>query len=161
MLSVARNITELNFIKIAILILCILSSFFSYYAYAGEGKSEKIPLEITSKSMVAEDNNTLITFKDSVVAKKGDITLYSDTLVVHYGKQRKVKKIIARGNVTLNQGDKEIKSENAEYFPDDEKVVFTGNPVFHENNNIVSGSKITYLITSEKSIVEDSRVILK
>jgi lipopolysaccharide export system protein LptA len=138
------------------IVLCL-----SYDVYAAEEKRERSPLEITSNSMTVEEKSNIITFIGSVIAKKDTITIYSDTMVVHYNQERKIKNVLASGNVRLLQDEKEIRSEKAEYIPDEEKVIFSGDPVFTERQNTVTGSMITYIIPSGKSIVENSKVILR
>jgi lipopolysaccharide transport protein LptA len=147
---------DLFTVVIVMSVLC-----FSYDMYAEEPNREKSPLEITSNSMTIEEKSNIITFIGSVVAKKDSITIYSDTMVVHYSQGKEIKNVLATGNVKLLQDEKEIRSDKAEYIPDEEKVVFSGDPVFTERQNIVTGSMITYIIPSGKSIVENSKVILR
>ncbi len=151
-----HNLPVLRNIIIAVFILCLASETFA----EGSNK-ENSPLEITSQSMTVEEKSNIITFNGSVVAKKDNITIYSDTMVVYYHQDRKIKNVLASGNVRLLQDQKEIRSEKAEYLPDEEKVIFTGDPVFTENKNTVTGSMIMYIIPSGKSIVENSKVILR
>ncbi len=126
-----------------------------------ENKGEESPLEITSSRMIAEDSSKTITFIGSVIAKKKDITLTCDTMIVHYKSERKIDNVVAEGNVKMVQENKNISSEKAEYYPDQDMVIFTGSPEFNENGNTIRGSKITYFISSQRSTVEDSKVILK
>ena len=151
-----KNLSTMLNIFIVVIFLCIASETF-----AEEPDKENSPLEITSESMTVEEKSKIITFIGSVVAKKDTLTIYSDRMVVYYRQDKKIKNVLASGNVRLLQDEKEIRSEKAEYLPDEEKVVFTGGPVFTENKNTVTGSMITYIIRSGKSIVENSRVILR
>lgn len=126
-----------------------------------EPGAAKAPLEITSKSMIAENKKNIITFEGSVIAKREDVTLSSERMVVQYDDDRKIQKIFAYEKVTLFQGDKEIQADNATYFASDETVVFTGNPVFKQGDNTVTGTKIVYFIAEERSMVENSKVLLR
>lgn len=155
-----RNLKRLKLSAVIVISALFIISLVNK-SYAAENTVNKIPIEITSESMIAEDRNNVITFNGSVKAKKENIIIYSDTLVVHYSEKRELKSIIASGNVKLVQEDREILSEKAEYSPADDTIVFTGNPEFRENGNTVKGSMITYIIPLEKSVVENSKVLLR
>ena len=152
---------KINLLALSNTIIAVFILFIAIETYAEESNKDDSPLEITSQSMTVEEKSNMITFNGSVVAKKDTITIYSDTMIVNYYQDKKIKNVLASGNVRLIQDQKEIRSEKAEYLPDKEKVIFTGNPVFTENKNIVTGSMITYIIPSGKSIVENSKVILR
>lgn len=146
--------------KMLVLVLFI-QLFGPAHLFSAGPEKDRTPIEITSLSMVAENKNNKITFTGSVVAQKNDITLYSDKMIVLYNGDQEIEEISAYGNVRLVRDDKEITADNAVYYTNDEKVIFTGRPVFREAHNIVSGTQITYFIPGERSIVENSRVILK
>ncbi len=152
---------KINLLALSNTIIAVFILFIAIETYAEESNKDDSPLEITSQSMTVEEKSNIITFNGSVVAKKDTITIYSDTMIVNYYQDKKIKNVMASGNVRLIQDQKEIRSEKAEYLPDEEKVIFTGNPVFTENKNTVTGSMITYIIPSGKSIVENSKVILR
>jgi len=151
----ARNKGVTGFVS-AVVLFC-----FALLVSADTGDRKEEPLRITSDSMVAEKGGETVIFRGNVVAVRGDVTLSSDVMTVHFEKEKEVKHITAEGRVRLLQGDKEIRAGHAEYFPGDEKVVFTDKPVFRDGKTRVSGSSITYFIKTEKSIVRDSTVILK
>lgn len=138
----------------------ILFILLSIFVHAQEPTQSGGPIEITAQSMVADNKSNSITFEGSVVARKDSVTMYADRMIVHYDDARKVQRIIAEHSVKLLQEEKEIRAESAVYNANDESVVFTGDPVFSEGPDTVMGSKITYFITDNRSIVENSRVIL-
>jgi lipopolysaccharide export system protein LptA len=116
---------------------------------------------ITSKRLLADSRANSALFEGSVVAKNSDMTLYSDKMTVYYSEAGDVEKIIAYGNVKLIKKEQVVTSEHAEYYAVEQKVVFTENPRAVEGGNVVTGSKMTYLLNEDRSIVEDSKVYLE
>ncbi len=119
------------------------------------------PVEITAERLTADNKAHTAVFEGSVVARQGEVTLYADWMKVFYSGSGDVREIRARGNVKLTKGGREITSEEAVYYRDEQKVVFSGNPVAAEGNGTISGSRMVYYLVDDRSVVEDSRVIIK
>ncbi len=119
------------------------------------------PVEITAERLTADNRAHTAVFEGSVVARQGEVTLYADWMKVFYSGSGDVREIRARGNVKLTKGGREITSEEAVYYRDEQKVVFSGNPVAAEGNGTISGSRMVYYLVDDRSVVEDSRVIIK
>jgi lipopolysaccharide export system protein LptA len=134
-------------------------------AWAGaEAPREKIrgPITVTSETLTADNKAHTALFEKNVVAKTTDMTIHADWMLVYYQEQGgDVTKIEAKGNVRVYREAKVITSKEAVYFADEEKVVFTGDPRAVDGENVVTGSKITYYTKDDRSLVENSRVILK
>ncbi len=123
--------------------------------------SDEGPVEITAEKLVADNRAHTAVFEGTVVARQGKITLYADWMKVFYSETGDVRKIEARGNVKLIKGAREITSGEAVYYRELQKIVFTGNPVATEGNSTISGDRMVYYITNDRSVVENSRVIIK
>ncbi|MBI4684067.1 MAG: hypothetical protein HY755_02590 [Nitrospirae bacterium] len=120
------------------------------------------PIVITSETLSADNKARTALFEGSVVAKSESMTLYSDRMLVYYAEQTgNVTKIDAEGRVKLVKKDLVVTSKAAQYFADEEKMIFTGEPRAVEKGNVVTGTKMTYLMREDRSIVEDSRVLLE
>ena len=134
-------------------------------AWAGaEEHKEKVkgPITVTSETLTADNKEHTALFEKNVVAKTTDMTIHSDWMLVYYNEQGgDVTKIEAKGNVKVYREGKVITSKEATYFASEEKVVFTGSPRAIDGENVVTGSKITYFTKDDRSIVENSKVILK
>jgi lipopolysaccharide export system protein LptA len=101
-------------------------------------------------------------FEKNVIAKTTDMTIYSDWMLVYYREEGgDVTKIEAKGNVKVYRDTKVITSNEAVYFADEDKVIFTGSPKAVDGENVVTGSKIIYYSKDDRSFVENSKVILK
>lgn len=122
----------------------------------------KGPITITSVTLTADNNAHTADFVNSVVARTSDMTLHADRMLVSYDADSgDVKMIEAEGNIKLLRGTRLIISQKAVYYADAEKVIFTGEPRATDGENIVTGTKITYLLNEDRYLVEDSKVFLK
>ena len=131
---------------------------------SAEAPKEKIkgPITVTSETLTADNKEHTALFERNVIAKTMDMTIHADWMLVYYKEQGgDVTKIEAKGNVNVYREAKVITSKEATYFADEEKVVFTGSPRAIDGENVVTGSKITYFTKDDRSIVENSKVILK
>lgn len=129
-----------------------------------EEKTEQIkgPIVITSQTLFSDNKARTALFEGSVVAKTENMTLYSDKMLVYYAEgSGNVTKIAAEGRVKLVKKDLVVTSRFANYFAEEEKVIFTGEPKAVEKGNIITGTKMTYLMKEDRSIVENSRVLLE
>lgn len=147
----------------------LLFVFFSaalLLAASSESRAEKLigeegPIVITSSKLSADNKARIALFEGSVVAKTGEVTLFSNLMRVHYSEEGKVMRIEAEGNVRLTRGQRAVVSEAAEYIAEEEKIIFTGGPVATEGENVITGKRIIYLMKEDRSVVEESRVFLK
>ncbi len=138
-------------------------------AYAEEKKkltdsSPKEPVVITSKTLSADNKARVAVFEGSVVAKKGEMTMYSDKMTVYYSDEKSgssITKIDTEGNVKVVKADRVITSKFATYLTEpQERIIFTGEPRASEGANVVTGTKMTYFMQDDRSIVENSKVFI-
>jgi lipopolysaccharide export system protein LptA len=95
----------------------------------------------------------LIIFKGNVMARQKDVVIYADSIeavVMEGGKG--IEKVIAGGNVKIQQGVRVASCQKAVFYNLDQKVFLTGDPKVWEGDNIVSGDEIVFDI--EKNRVE-------
>ena len=131
--------------------------------------------------MTANNKDKIITFTGNVVTKRGDSTIYSDTLEIYYqdnkndekkdakkGPQNKasqetegfssnVTKILAIGNVKIEQGERYATGERAEYFENEKKIVLSGNPVAWEKGNKIQGTEMIFFVDRDETIIKGSK----
>ncbi len=96
-----------------------------------------------------------------MVAKSESMTLYADRMLVYSSEQGKITKIEAAGHVKLIKGEKVVTSDEATYFTEEEKVIFTGQARAVEGTNMVTGTKMIYLMNDDRSLVENSKVFME
>jgi len=122
-----------------------------------KGFTSDQPVNITSDRMVADNRNRTVNFLGNVVAKREDMIMFSDQLSAVYTEQSKIEKIIARGNVKINQTNRTATCQEATFFQLRQQVVMTGKPKVWQNKNIITGDKITIFIKEDRVEVESQK----
>ena len=124
--------------------------------------SVKGPITVTSESLTSDNKAHTALFEKNVMVRTPDMSMAADKMLIFYKEDGgEVTKIEATGNVRLIKESRIITSQNAIYYADEDKVVFTGEPKAVDGDNVVTGSKMTYLIKDDRSRVENSKVFLK
>ena len=129
-------------------------------ATAGFGFSttSRAPIDITSDTVEASQKENMVTFKGNVVAKQEDITLYASMIVVYYNPDtKKLKEIMAIGNVKIVQLDRRATGQKAIFQQDENKVILDGEAVLREGENVIRGERIIYYVGEERSVVEGGK----
>jgi len=109
------------------------------------------PIDITSDRVETYSKENLIIFKGNVTARQKDIVIYADSLeavVIEGGKG--IERIVAGGNVKVQQGLRVANCQKAVFYNIDQKVVLTGDPKVWEGNNMVSGDEIVFDIEQNR-----------
>ena len=142
--------------------LCVFLLLSAVNAYPDEEvKKIKGPIVITSKMLTADNLARTGLFENSVVARTTDTTIYCDKMLVYYEKDTgNVKRIDANGKVKFMKDNRVITSQEAVYYADGEKIIFTGEPRAVEGENVVIGTKMTYFMNEDRFFVEESKVFL-
>jgi lipopolysaccharide export system protein LptA len=146
----------------------LLILFFLPATVFSEEKAQRTkgPLIITSDTLTADNNAHTALFERSVVARTTDQTLYANRMLVTYDPDTgDITEIEAEGGVKFikatGKGTRVVTSEKAYYYADGDKVIFTGEPRATDGENVVIGTKITYLLKEDRYLVEDSKAFLK
>jgi lipopolysaccharide export system protein LptA len=115
-----------------------------------------LPITIKSNEMTADNKGMTAVFNGKVVAKQGDITIFSDRLIVNYAeKSGEVDKVEAIGNVRIVQSNRTGIASQAVYESRDGRITLTGtpNPKVMQGLDSISGKRITYYVDDDKSFV--------
>jgi lipopolysaccharide export system protein LptA len=147
--------------RVFLLPLFLLAAFLCQPCEGAEELAGKGPIVITSDMFSAEGKANIAVFEGNVVAKTGDVTLRSDRMTVRYSGEGRVEEIEAEGRVSLVKGDRVITSGKAVYVEGERKITFTEDPRAAEGDNVITGSRMIYMIDEDRSIVEDSKVFLR
>lgn len=148
-------------------ISCLIGSLLASYlmaagiAAAEEVKRIKGPIVITSEKLTADNAAHTALFERSVVARTKEMTIYADRMLVTSDKNSgDITRIDSSGNVRLIKGNRAITSQEAMYFADEDKVVFTGEPKAVEDGTVITGKKMTYLMNEDRFFVDGSKVFI-
>lgn len=113
-----------------------------------------LPITIKSSQLSADNKGKTAIFTGKVVAKQGDITIYSDKLTINYGdKKGEVEKIEADGNVRIIQENSIGLAAHAVYESALGRITLTGKPRVMKGQNTTMGKTIIYLIDEQRSVV--------
>jgi lipopolysaccharide export system protein LptA len=115
---------------------------------------------------VSTDTETTTTFRDQVVAKGNNITLYCDFLKVlttginnkgeTIAKHDKFKYMLATGHVRILQGDRVATCGRAEVFPGEDRIVLTETPVVEiaSEHYKMSGPRMILYRGQRRAVIE-------
>lgn len=118
----------------------------------------RAPIDITSDTVEGDQKQNNITFRGNVVAKQENTTLYANMVVVYYDAEtKKLKEIIATGNVKVVQLNRRATCQKATFFQNENKIVLDGDAVLREGDNVIRGERVVYLVDEERSFVEGGK----
>jgi lipopolysaccharide transport protein LptA len=82
-------------------------------------------------------------------------------LVTKDSKSEDVEHITATGNVHVQQGTQHVTAERADYFPAEQRLVFTGNPHAWDTQEQreMTGEEITVFLQNENVLVKRAHVL--
>jgi lipopolysaccharide export system protein LptA len=153
------------------LILLLLSGEAEEKKKSGKGEEKKLgadknfgftasraPIDITSDTVEANQKQNTVIFKGNVVAKQEDITLHANTLTIYYDPNtKKLKEIMAVGNVKVVQFDRRATSQKATFHQEENKVVLDGETVVREGENVIRGERVIFYVDEERSVVDGGK----
>ncbi len=132
----------------------LLILLFFYWPVSGWAKS---PITIKSDRMEVLSNQKVVVFSGHVVAKKKNLTIYADRLLVYYGQKgnkKEVRKLVAIGHVKINKDNWIARAGKAVYFKTLEKIVLEDHPQIWQGDNTVKGARITLYLNEDRYVVE-------
>lgn len=109
------------------------------------------PIDITSDRVETYSKENLIFFKGNVTARQKDLVIYADSLeavIIENGKG--IEKVIAEGNVKIQQGLRVASCKKAVFDNIGKKVILTGDPKVWEGDNMVSGDEIIFDLEQDR-----------
>jgi lipopolysaccharide export system protein LptA len=113
-----------------------------------------LPIQIKSNELSSDGAGKVATFSGSVVARQGDVTIFCDRLVVHYGaKERDISKVEALGNVRIVQGNRQGLAGRALFDNQTGTIILEDNPRISQGSDTITGKVITFYLNEQKSVV--------
>ena len=137
-----------RFLLMCMVVLLLASAALAAPVGSGE------PLKIKSDNLTADNEKKTATFEGKVVARQGELTLYTDRLVVSYSEAGSdLSHVEAFGNVRIVQGNRQATGAHAVYDPKQARIVLDGNPKVVVGEDVITGKVITYFVNEQKSLV--------
>ncbi len=112
------------------------------------------PIKITSDNLEADNKRNEVIFKGNVVAKQGDMVIFSDKMRVKYETKGGIRRIEALGNVKMKQEDRIATGKKIVFYNAEQKIVMTGSPRIWQDDNLISCDKVTVLLKEDKILFE-------
>lgn len=149
-----------------LLIMCLLLLLAGFTSAADKmptgSYDSSQPINITSDRLEADDAARQVKFLGNVVARQGEVVIYSAVLTLFYSEgSKEIDRVEADRDVRIVQGDRVATGDKAVFYQADGRIVLTGNARVHQGADFVEGDVITVLLGEEKSVVhgrEGSRV---
>jgi lipopolysaccharide export system protein LptA len=133
----------------------------SPFAAFSQGASRG-PIKITSDSMTLDSKGATVLFSGHVHANQATGDLTSKTLKAVYSDPNfhEMRELIADGDVRISQGTRWVTGDHAVMDQQKHTVVMTGNPVVHDGEDQITGSRITVYLDTGQSVVEGARAVI-
>jgi len=151
--------------SIVVVLSCCLAATLAPAASSGNATRKErssLPITVKSNQLSADNMGKTAVFTGKVVARQGDITIYSDRMTINYGDVKgEVEKIVAEGDVRIVQENRIGLAAHAVYDSKQGLITLTGNPKVMQGTDSITGKTIIYYIDEDKSVVSgegDSRV---
>ncbi|MGN0919412.1 MAG: LPS export ABC transporter periplasmic protein LptC [Alphaproteobacteria bacterium] len=123
-------------------------------------KNEQIKLSSQEGVQIDQIKKTLTTLGKATVYHQGNV-LEADKMIAYYtnDKKNQVEKVVALGNVSINNGKQKMTGDTGTYTPASKQILMEGNVVLSQGNNKVKGDKATLnLKTGESDLKAAGRI---
>lgn len=146
-----------------LVLLILLSTLYcsTLVAFANEPipkPNRNQPIEITAQRLELLQEQRQSIFTGDVVAKQGEMTLYTEKLIVFFQKkQDQVERLEALGGVRVIQLDRIATAEKAIFQQEEETLVLIGNAKVKQGRNQIIGDEITLYLKENRSLVKSSK----
>lgn len=123
------------------------------------GIDRNSPVTIDADQLENLQKEGLIVFTGNVVASQTGSTHYSDRMEVYLdSKGDGIVRTISTGNVKIITKDCKIgTAKRAEYYDAEQRVVLVGNARVWQEDNVVTGERITIYLAEDRSVVEGGK----
>jgi lipopolysaccharide transport protein LptA len=121
------------------------------------------PLSITADELEAielPDGRRQLLFSRSVNVQQGGLLVRSNRLEAHYAANAsQPDRLVASGNVRVEQKARELSCAKATYFPGEERLECVGNARLRDGSNQVEGERIEILFAQDRIRVKGGAVV--
>ena len=126
----------------------------------GDSKTDKsAPVTVDADQLESLQKEGLIIFTGNVVAKQDNSTQHADRMEVYLdaGGDRIVR-TVSTGSVRIITKDCKMgTARRAEYYDAEQRVILIGNARVWQDDNVVTGERITIYLAEDRSVVEAGR----
>ena len=115
-------------------------------------KKEQVKVDSPDGAQIDQSEKTLTTMGKTTIYHQGHV-LKADKMVAYYtnDKNNQIEKIIATGNVSIDNGKQKMTGDKGTYTPTIKKIFMQGNVTLSQGNNQIHGDKATLDLLSGES----------
>ena len=123
------------------------------------GIDRNSPVTIDADLLENLQKEGLVVFTGNVVANQNSSRHYSDRMEVYLdAKGDGIVRTVSSGNVKIITKDCKIgTAKRAEYYDAEQRVVLVGNARVWQEDNVVTGERITIFLAEDRSVVEGGK----
>jgi lipopolysaccharide transport protein LptA len=130
-----------------------------FFALCGAARSaeDRSPITISADTLEINRKARVAVYRGNVAAndRARGMSILADQIEFFFDERmEEVERALAAGNVRLSYGERRGVAERAEYYPAESRAVLIGHPKVWQNNDVVSGCKITLLLREDRSQVD-------
>jgi len=118
---------------------------------------QRAPITISADSLEVNRKARVAIYQGNVAAndRGRGFSILADRIEFHFDdNMEEVQRATAAGNVRLSYGERRGVAERAEYFPGEQRAILLGHPKVWQENDVVTGCKITLLMREDRSQVD-------
>jgi lipopolysaccharide transport protein LptA len=134
--------------------ILVFSAVVSGVCWAAE---ERAAITISADSLEVNRKARVAIYQGNVAAndRGRGLSILADRIDFFFDERmEELERATAAGNVRLSYGERRGTAERAEYFPRDERAVLLGHPKVWQENDMVTGCRITLLLREDRSQVD-------
>jgi len=139
------------------LLLVLLAFLVGTPGIVGAAEQQRAPITISSDSLEVNRKAHVAVYQGNVAAndRGRDFSLLADRIDFYFDdNMEEVQHATAQGNVRLSYGERRGVAERAEYFPKEDRAILLGHPKVWQENDMVTGCRITLLLREDRSQVD-------
>lgn len=124
---------------------------------APRAAEDKSPLTISADTLEVNRKGRVATYRGNVAAndRSRGISILADQIEFFFDERMEdLERALAVGNVRLSYGERRGVAERAEYYPVESRAVLVGHPKVWQDNDVITGCRITLLFREDQSRVE-------
>jgi len=128
-----------------------------FFPGAPRAAEDKPPLTISSDTLEVNRKGRVATYRGNVAAndRSRGISILADQIEFFFDERMEdLERALAAGNVRLSYGERRGVAERAEYYPAESRAVLIGHPKVWQDNDVITGCRITLLFQEDQSRVE-------
>jgi lipopolysaccharide transport protein LptA len=118
---------------------------------------QRAPITISADSLEVNRKAHVAVYQGNVAAndRGRGFSLMADRIEFYFDdNMEEVQRATAEGNVRLSYGERRGVAERAEYLPKEDRAILLGHPKVWQENDMVTGCRITLLLREDRSQVD-------